>query len=309
VSEKKQIRGIYRKKDGEIMSKRARNTSKSVFFARVWLVIGVAAGLFVLSSDRVSLGESARTEVRVGNELYGRQQYNKAIDKYDSALVEMPEALVPKFNKANSYYRLDDLDKAVELYKEVGAESKDMGLVAKAKYNLGNCYFKQGVKQKDSDLEKAVEDLKTSISCWRQVLDIQPKNEKAAKNIEVARLTIKDIIDQLNKQKEKQQQDNKQNKQQQNKQQQKQEQSKSADKKSNQQKGQGKKAAGEPNEPPKPKQSQKQQQKAGQKEQQKQQAVQAPRTTADEILDRERRQRKQRQLMQRARYEAVDKDW
>ena len=37
-------------------------------------------------------------------------------------------------------------------------------------------------------------------------MEIDPENEKAAKNIEVARLIIKDIIDQINKQKEQQQQ-------------------------------------------------------------------------------------------------------
>ena len=79
-----------------------------------------------------------------------------------------------------------------------------MKLVAKAKYNLGNCYFQHGSKQKDSDLQKSLEDLQTSIVCWRSAMEIDPENEKAAKNIEVARLIIKDIIDQLNKQKEQQ---------------------------------------------------------------------------------------------------------
>jgi Ca-activated chloride channel family protein len=79
-----------------------------------------------------------------------------------------------------------------------------MALVAKAKYNLGNCFFQRGSKQRDSDLQKALDDMKTSIDYWRQVLDLDPKNEKAARNIEVARLTIKDLLDQLKKQQEQQ---------------------------------------------------------------------------------------------------------
>jgi len=40
--------------------------------------------------------------------------------------VENPEALRPKFNKANGYYRLDDLSQAMDLSREVAAERKDM---------------------------------------------------------------------------------------------------------------------------------------------------------------------------------------
>jgi chemotaxis protein histidine kinase CheA len=160
--------------------------------------------LVVLLLLQAAGAQSARTLVRRGNNLYAKDNFNEAINKYDQALLEKPDALEPKFNKANSYYRLDDLAKASDLYRETAAESKDMNLVAKARYNLGNCRFRQGLRQQDSNLEKALEGFKNSIGHWRQVLDIEPDNEKAAKNIEVARLIIKDIIDRLNKQRQQQ---------------------------------------------------------------------------------------------------------
>ena len=160
----------------------------------------------VLMTAQTVLADSASSTVRQANKLYDKGQFNEAIKEYDQALIDRPEVLEPKFNKADCYFRLDDLAQAINLYNEVAAESKDMKLVAGAKYNLGNCYFQRGSKQKDSDLQKALEDLQTSIVCWRSALEIDPKNDKAAKNIEVARLTIKDIIDQLNKQKEQQKQ-------------------------------------------------------------------------------------------------------
>jgi len=150
--------------------------------------------------------DSVQDLVNQGNRLYDKGNFNEAIKEYDQALIDQPQALEPKFNQANCYFQLDDLAKAIDLYNEVAAESKDMGLVAKAKYNLGNCYFQQGSKQKDSNLQKALEDLQTSIVYWRSTLEIDPENEKAAKNIEVARLIIKDIIDQINKQKQQQEQ-------------------------------------------------------------------------------------------------------
>ena len=118
--------------------------------------------LFICMSTAV-YGQSARTLVKQGNNLYAEGDFGNAIEKYDKALVEKPEILEPKFNKANSFYKLEDFSEAIDLYRQVAAESKDMSLVTKAKYNLGNCYFSQGIKQQDSDLQKALEDLQNSI--------------------------------------------------------------------------------------------------------------------------------------------------
>jgi len=152
---------------------------------------------------QTAFADSAVVATRRGNDLYRQGHFDQAIKEYGQALIDRPEVLEPKFNEANSYYRLDDLDQAIKLYQKVAAESKDMKLVTKAKYNMGNCCFQQASKQRDSNLRKAVDGLKTAIGHWRSVLDIEPKNEKAAKNIEVARLTIKDILDQIKKQQQK----------------------------------------------------------------------------------------------------------
>ena len=166
----------------------------------------ITAALVQLAFIQVTLADSVQDLVRQGNSLYDKGNFNDALKAYDQSLIDQPQILDPKFNKADCYFRLDDLAKAIDLNNEVAADSKDMKLVEKAKYNLGNCYFQQGTKQKDSDLQKALEDLKTSIVCWRGALELNPENEMAAKNIEVARLTIKDIIDQINKQKKQQEQ-------------------------------------------------------------------------------------------------------
>jgi Ca-activated chloride channel family protein len=273
----------------------------------------------IFALNQTATAESERALVNQANKLYAQDKFNDAINKYDQAITENPDSLEPRFNKADSYYRLDDLANAMSSYEEVAAKSKDMKLVAKAKYNLGNSYFQRGSKQKDSDLQKAIDDFKTSIGFWRSVLDIQPDNEKAAKNIEVARLVIKDLIDQLNKQKQnepnqphepnqsrqqkqnqQQSQSDQQNQQQEDKQQQGQ-QKQEQEKKQQQQKGQQK----EPNKPADA--NQPKQQNEQQKE--KQQEVKPPDATAQEILDNEQKQRKERQMMQPGQYQKVDKDW
>lgn len=260
--------------------------------------------LTVLFMLQTVLASSAGLSTRRGNELYEKGRFDEAIGQYDQALIDRPEALEPKFNKANSYYRLDDLGQAVNLYREVAAESKDMKLVTKAKYNLGNCSFQQGSKQRDSNLQKAIEEMETAIGHWRAVLDIESENKKAAKNIEVARLIIKDILDQLKNQQQQQDPNQPQdpNQQQQNQQQQQDQQQQAQDPNQNQQQ-QGQ----DPNQPQDPNQQQSQQQQ--EQQQQNDEKKQAPDTTAQEILDKEQRDKKQRQILQRARYQKVEKDW
>ena len=258
--------------------------------------------MLVLVIVQAGFADSARVTTSQGNKFYKQGNFNEAINSYDQALTEAPEALEPKFNQANSYYRLDDLSKALELYREVAAESKDMKLVAKSKYNLGNSYFQQGSKQKDSNLQKAIDDMKTAIGSWRGVLDIEPENKKAARNIEVARLTIKDLLDQLNKQ---QQQQDPNQLQDPNQQQQKQQQQNQQQDPNQQQQKQN--AGQDPNQPKDPNQPQQQQQKQQEEKKQQQQAV--PDTTAQEILDQEQRQRKERQILQRGPWQKVEKDW
>jgi len=269
---------------------------------------GLYSCLILLLSASLSAArtDSAREMLREGNRLYGANNHTEAVNKYNEALVEQPNAIEPKFNKANSYYRLDDLGEAIDLYQEVAAASKDMAMVARAKYNLGNCFFQRGSKQRDSDLQKALEDMKTSITHWRQVLDIDPKNEKAAKNIEVARLTIKDILDQL-----KQQQKDQQNQQDQQKQQQQEDQQQPNQPQPQQ----------DPNQPqdpnqaqsaeqkPDPNQAQQEPQSAEERQDRQQEQKVVPDAAAQEIIDTEQRQKKEREILQRARYREVEKDW
>ena len=252
----------------------------------------------------------ARVSTDQGNRLYEQEKFNEAIQQYDHALIDSPHALEPKFNKANSYYRLDDLDEAINLYRQAAAESKDMKLVTSAKYNLGNCRFQQGSKQRDSNLQKAIDDMKAAIGHWRSALDIEPQNQKAAKNIEVARLTIKDILDQLKDQQQQQQdpnqpQDPNQSQQQQDQQQSQQQQAQDPNQPqdSNQQQQQDSKEDTNQSQQQEPQQQQQQAQEKDEEQKQKSD------TTVQEILDKEQRDKKQRQILQRARYQKVEKDW
>jgi Ca-activated chloride channel homolog len=266
--------------------------------------------LLVLAWGRHADARTSGDLVSQGNALFSQGQYNQAVSQYDQALTEDAKLDQARFNKADALYRMDDLAKAIEGYNEVSAQSKDMDLVRKAKYNLGNAHFQRGLKQKDSDLEKALDDLKTSIGYWRAVLDLDPANENAKRNKEVAGLLIKDILDQIKK---------------------KQEQQKQSDPNQGQESGSQKPEAGkeqqqnkdpnqakEPNQPQDPNQSQQQKQQQSQQDPNQPSGPNHPQPkteqvasdmTAQQILDKEQQQKDQRQMQVRARRMPVDKDW
>ena len=266
----------------------------------------ITAGLLVFV--QIAQAQSARELLRQGNALYADANYSGAINKYDQAIADLPGALEPQFNKANGFYRMDDMAKAIELYNAVAAESKDMKLIDSARYNNGNCFFQKGLKNRNSKPQDAIDDMKTAISYWRKVLDVEPGNENAARNIEVARQTIKEILDQPKD--PNQQQDPNQSSDP------NQSQDPNQDQDPNQQQ------QSDPNQPQDPNQQQQQQQQQQdpnqaqdpnqqqQQEQQKQEEKEPESdATAQEILDREQQQKKERQMLQMSGYREVEKDW
>ena len=114
----------------------------------------------------------------------------------------MPESAPVYFNKGTAYYRQEDYSKAAEAFEQAALKSKTTDLEAKSRYNLGLCSFREAERQKDSDLNKALEACETSIRYFQETLKLKPDFQYAAENIEVVRLTMKSILDAINKQKE-----------------------------------------------------------------------------------------------------------
>ncbi len=143
-----------------------------------------------------------REKITLGNEYYRQENYSQALEAYDQAKAETQDQTLLDYNRANCFYQMDDYDQAMELYRQVSADSKDMDLVKRAKFNLGNCHYRKGMKHKDSNLETTLEQFEHSVSYYRKVLDLEPDDKDARKNIAVVRLQMKHIMDTLQKRKE-----------------------------------------------------------------------------------------------------------
>lgn len=146
--------------------------------------------------------ESPQHLVNKGNRAFARQKYDKALEAYEKAAVDLPESAHIYFNKGAAYYRKEDFAKATDAFVQAALKSKSTKLEAKCKFNLGLCSFREADRQKDSDLDKALEACGKSIGHFQEALKLDPDFIEAAENIEVVRLTMKSILDEVNKKKE-----------------------------------------------------------------------------------------------------------
>ena len=147
-------------------------------------------------------------EVGRGNALFDRQDYAAALEAYTEAAARLPDAPEVVYNRGVTHYALGDYGEAERLFRQVDRTAQDLELVAAARYNLGNSKFQQGMAQRESDLQQALSALQASVAFYQGALELTPDDREAARNIEVVRLAIKDILDQLQDQQREQQAQN-----------------------------------------------------------------------------------------------------
>ena len=257
---------------------------------RAW-AIALLIALVIPSGVR---GESAGDLVRRGNASYESGSFDEALTLYDEASVSVPESPGISFNRGAVHYRMDDFAAAADAFKEAALHAKDPGLSSRAKFNLGNCAFRKAQRQKDSDLAKAIEHCQESISHYQEAHDLNPDYREAAENIEIVRLYVKVLLDEQKKQQE--QQDQQQ-------QDQNQEQQEPKSENEEEQKDQEQDEQNQQDE-------QESQEEDGNPDQAEDQQPRArPGDTAEDILDEEKENQKQRQPVRPGRVKPVDRDW
>jgi tetratricopeptide (TPR) repeat protein len=146
--------------------------------------------------------ESARSLTARGNELYARGEYDKALEAYEQAATEQPDSAEIWFNKGNAYFQKGDYEKAREAYETAAMRTRDPSLEAGSHFNLGNTAFFDGQKQLGQEPKKALSQFESSVRHYQEALRVEPGFADAAKNIEVVRVKMKDVLDLIKKQEE-----------------------------------------------------------------------------------------------------------
>jgi len=172
----------------------------SVISALVAMVLLFSAAFSDLAAD------TPGKLVSKGNDSFRKGDYKSAVEYYEKASVKKPESPVILFNRGDVFYKKGDFKEASEYFKKAANKTRELALEAKAWYNMGNCAFREGQRQTDSDLKKALEHYEESVRLYGTTLERDSTLTDAALNLEVARLVIKDLLDRIKQQEEQQKQ-------------------------------------------------------------------------------------------------------
>jgi Ca-activated chloride channel family protein len=173
--------------------------------------INVVIFMLVILLPGTAAAESARDIVQRGNAAYDAGKYDEALSAYDEAAGKAPGSSRIMFNKGAAHYRKGEYQKAIEAFQDAGQkEMKDSLFGAYTKFNLGNSYFQEGEQKKQTDQNSALALYGKSIRNFQEALELSPDLKESAENIEIARLAMKSLLEQMEKEQqadEKQKQD------------------------------------------------------------------------------------------------------
>lgn len=120
----------------------------------------------------LSWKDTASQEAEQAKRLYGENKLDEALAKITSAQVGMPDSLELQYNMGNVLYRKGNFEDATAGYK-VASQDAPAKLAQCATYNMGNASFKAG-------------NLEAAIDAYTQALLLNPNDDEARFNLEIA---------------------------------------------------------------------------------------------------------------------------
>lgn len=145
-------------------------------------------------------GKTVAGLVKDGNNAYNAGDYDTAVTSYDEALTEDPESPYSYFNKGAALFKKGDYTGAKEAFETAALKGRDPQFEAKTMFNLGNTAYKEAEARMETDLQGALEGCSNSVTHFQEALRLDPGMKEAAENMEMVRLTMKNILDEIQKQ-------------------------------------------------------------------------------------------------------------
>ena len=252
--------------------------------------------------------DSPRSLVSKGNDAYHAERFDEALNAYESAGEQKPDSARIWFNKGDALYRQGRFTEAMDAFERAAVQSGDREFEALSKFNQGNSAFRQGAENARTNPGQAVESLEKSVQLYQDSLQADTGLKDARHNIEVARQFIQQLREQMKNQPQQNQQNKDEKKDQDQKQDHNQQQQQSGDENQQQEQQQQEQQQQEQQ------QQEQQQQEQDRQQQQKQQAQQQkpepqPAKAANDILKKERDDKRMRQLQAVVGVQPVEKDW
>jgi Ca-activated chloride channel family protein len=151
-------------------SQRARKGQKGAAVCRRFA--GSAMSLLVWLLLATACAPAVTQHNNAGNELFETGAYDEALSEYRQAQVNDPDSAEPYYNAANALNRQGNLA-GVQAQTGQALKSADPNLSAQAWYNMGNAFFD-------------AEDWEQAIAAYQEALRINPHDQDAKRNLELA---------------------------------------------------------------------------------------------------------------------------
>jgi Ca-activated chloride channel family protein len=120
----------------------------------------------------ITLRDDLHSNVARGNRYYDAGEHDKALQRYQEAEGLDSTSAVPHFNAGDAQFRLGNFkDGSLEFLKSAASETDS--IKAMSYYNLGNSMFKAG-------------DLQSAAEAYKRSLLIDPEDQDAKYNLELA---------------------------------------------------------------------------------------------------------------------------
>ena len=149
--------------------RRAVRAGRAAVAARA-ATAAILAGLLLLAPSPASADPAAKNNQ--GNRLYEQKKYDEALKDYTDAQAERPAAPELHYNIGNVLLRKGDFDKAIEEYLRAQSTGPK-NLAEAAHFNRGNALMMKG-------------ELQPAIDAYVQALKMEPRDQDAKRNLELA---------------------------------------------------------------------------------------------------------------------------
>ena len=133
--------------------------------------IGLVILLLIISS--IAFSQNNIDIVAKGNEWYKKGDFKQAIDQYKKATEIDPLDSVAPYNLGNALRRLNQLEAAEKAYLQAAKVAKEKNGKSKSTYNDGVAFTRQNK-------------LPESIDAYKQALRLNPTDQQARENLQMA---------------------------------------------------------------------------------------------------------------------------
>lgn len=161
----------------------------------------ILLALLAIFTISISAQKSVRKAIRNGNSAFKEQRYSAAETDYAKALEENASSKQASFNLANTLYKQQRLDEALEEYRHyLTLENEKQDDMSGAWSNMGNTFLKKkadeqaqgGAMPQGGQGQQQMDNLKASMEAYKNALRLNPLDNETRENLAIVQKMIKD---------------------------------------------------------------------------------------------------------------------